>query len=105
MHSQVQSIPLPPDPLFYYVSSEGPDRVDSSKHQLLAFVTLLETNKPYLTNCVRVPALQVSTRCGVSPGSLFFFFIFLVKVLCYVKVTRCDAKSILSSFGVYLILI
>ncbi|XP_036941732.1 probable ATP-dependent RNA helicase DHX34 [Acanthopagrus latus] len=36
----------------------GPDRTDSSKHQLLAFVTLLETNKPYLTNCARVPALQ-----------------------------------------------
>lgn len=36
----------------------GPDRRDSSKHQLLAFVTLLETNKPYLSNCVRVPALQ-----------------------------------------------
>nr|XP_046245750.1 probable ATP-dependent RNA helicase DHX34 [Scatophagus argus] len=36
----------------------GPDRTDSSRHQLLAFVTLLETNKPYLTNCVRVPALQ-----------------------------------------------
>ncbi|XP_068173342.1 probable ATP-dependent RNA helicase DHX34 [Antennarius striatus] len=36
----------------------GPDNRDSSKHQLLAFVTLLETNKPYLTNCVRVPALQ-----------------------------------------------
>ncbi|KAM9853793.1 putative ATP-dependent RNA helicase DHX34 [Aulostomus maculatus] len=35
-----------------------PDRRDSSKHQLLAFVTLLETNKPYLSNCVRVPALQ-----------------------------------------------
>ncbi|CAG09044.1 unnamed protein product, partial [Tetraodon nigroviridis] len=31
---------------------------DSSRHQLLAFVTLLETNRPYLTNCVRVPALQ-----------------------------------------------
>ncbi|XP_064437325.1 probable ATP-dependent RNA helicase DHX34 isoform X3 [Mirounga angustirostris] len=30
----------------------------SSKHQLLAFVSLLETNKPYLVNCVRVPALQ-----------------------------------------------
>lgn len=42
----------------------GPDRKDSSRHQLLAFVTLLETNKPYLSNCVRVPALQVSTRCG-----------------------------------------
>ncbi|XP_011606913.1 probable ATP-dependent RNA helicase DHX34 [Takifugu rubripes] len=31
---------------------------ESSRHQLLAFVTLLETNRPYLTNCVRVPALQ-----------------------------------------------
>ncbi|KAM5236410.1 putative ATP-dependent RNA helicase DHX34 [Ctenodactylus gundi] len=30
----------------------------SSEHQLLAFVSLLETNKPYLVNCVRVPALQ-----------------------------------------------
>ncbi|KAM9801429.1 putative ATP-dependent RNA helicase DHX34 [Neosynchiropus ocellatus] len=36
----------------------GVDRTNSSKHQLLAFVTLLETNKPYLSNCVRVPALQ-----------------------------------------------
>lgn len=36
----------------------GPDRRDSTRHQLLAFVTLLETNKPYLSNCVRVPALQ-----------------------------------------------
>ncbi|KAK2846662.1 hypothetical protein Q5P01_009661 [Channa striata] len=39
-------------------SETGPDRKDSSRHQLLAFVTLLETNKPYLSNCVRVPALQ-----------------------------------------------
>lgn len=30
----------------------------SSKHQLVTFVSLLETNKPYLVNCVRVPALQ-----------------------------------------------
>ncbi|KAJ3589989.1 hypothetical protein NHX12_007946 [Muraenolepis orangiensis] len=30
----------------------------SSRHQLLSFVTLLETNKPYLANCARVPALQ-----------------------------------------------
>ncbi|XP_010281450.1 PREDICTED: probable ATP-dependent RNA helicase DHX34, partial [Phaethon lepturus] len=30
----------------------------SCHHQLLAFVSLLETNKPYLVNCVRVPALQ-----------------------------------------------
>ncbi|KAM9211279.1 LOW QUALITY PROTEIN: putative ATP-dependent RNA helicase DHX34 [Leptosomus discolor] len=30
----------------------------SCHHQLLAFVALLETNKPYLLNCVRVPALQ-----------------------------------------------
>ncbi|XP_062454268.1 probable ATP-dependent RNA helicase DHX34 isoform X2 [Rhea pennata] len=30
----------------------------SRHHQLLAFVSLLETNKPYLVNCVRVPALH-----------------------------------------------
>ena len=30
----------------------------SSKHQLLTFVSLLETNKPYLVNVMRVPALQ-----------------------------------------------
>ena len=30
----------------------------SSSHQLLAFVSLLETNKPYLVNAMRVPALQ-----------------------------------------------
>ncbi|TKS80720.1 putative ATP-dependent RNA helicase DHX34 [Collichthys lucidus] len=40
------------------VRETGPDRRDSSRHQLLAFVTLLETNRPYLSNCVRVPALQ-----------------------------------------------
>lgn len=33
------------------------DKMNSS-HQLLAFVSLLETNKPYLVNCVRIPALQ-----------------------------------------------
>ncbi|XP_062968047.1 probable ATP-dependent RNA helicase DHX34 isoform X3 [Cynocephalus volans] len=38
----------------------SPDDKDkmSSKHQLLTFVSLLETNKPYLVNCVRIPALQ-----------------------------------------------
>ncbi|XP_042296902.1 probable ATP-dependent RNA helicase DHX34 [Sceloporus undulatus] len=30
----------------------------SSRHQILAFVSLLETNKPYLVNCLRLPALQ-----------------------------------------------
>ncbi|XP_015262611.1 PREDICTED: probable ATP-dependent RNA helicase DHX34 [Gekko japonicus] len=30
----------------------------SSRHQVLAFVSLLETNKPYLVNCLRLPALQ-----------------------------------------------
>ncbi|XP_012688217.1 probable ATP-dependent RNA helicase DHX34 isoform X2 [Clupea harengus] len=39
-------------------SQPGADKGQSSRHQLLAFVTLLETNKPYVSNCVRVPALQ-----------------------------------------------
>ncbi|NXK00358.1 DHX34 helicase, partial [Corythaixoides concolor] len=47
-------------------AKEGPERGGtkdpmeglSCHHQLLAFVSLLETNKPYLVSCVRVPALQ-----------------------------------------------
>uniref|UniRef100_A0A452S290 Probable ATP-dependent RNA helicase DHX34 n=1 Tax=Ursus americanus TaxID=9643 RepID=A0A452S290_URSAM len=39
------------------VSRDDKDKL-SSRHQLLTFVSLLETNKPYLVNCVRVPALQ-----------------------------------------------
>ncbi|XP_069738338.1 probable ATP-dependent RNA helicase DHX34 [Phaenicophaeus curvirostris] len=47
-------------------AKEGPERARSKDsmeglschHQLLAFVSLLETNKPYLVNCVRIPALQ-----------------------------------------------
>ncbi|XP_037010998.2 probable ATP-dependent RNA helicase DHX34 [Artibeus jamaicensis] len=38
-------------------SRDDRDRM-SSRHQLLTFVSLLETNKPYLVNCVRIPALQ-----------------------------------------------
>ncbi|XP_072551795.1 probable ATP-dependent RNA helicase DHX34 [Salminus brasiliensis] len=42
----------------YETSEFGADKGESNRHQLLAFVTLLETNKPYVSNCVRVPALQ-----------------------------------------------
>ncbi|XP_007941230.1 probable ATP-dependent RNA helicase DHX34 [Orycteropus afer afer] len=38
--------------------SRGDKDKGSSRHQLLVFVSLLETNKPYLVNCVRIPALQ-----------------------------------------------
>lgn len=47
-------------PLCFRILPKETDKRDSSKHQLLAYVTLLETNKPYLSNCVRIPALQVS---------------------------------------------
>ncbi|XP_041367761.1 probable ATP-dependent RNA helicase DHX34 [Gigantopelta aegis] len=33
----------------------------SSKHELLSYVSILETNKPYLINTMRVPALQTVT--------------------------------------------
>ncbi|XP_076850289.1 putative ATP-dependent RNA helicase DHX34 isoform X2 [Brachyhypopomus gauderio] len=39
-------------------SEFGAGKEESTKHQLLAFVTLLETNRPYVSNCVRLPALQ-----------------------------------------------
>ena len=41
----------------------------SSKHQLVTFVSLLETNKPYLVNCVRIPALQVGPAPASPPPS------------------------------------
>ncbi|NXC22998.1 DHX34 helicase, partial [Corythaeola cristata] len=55
-------------------AKEGPERGGtkdpveglSCHHQLLAFVSLLETNKPYLVSCVRVPALQVSSSLSSS---------------------------------------
>ncbi|XP_054169155.1 probable ATP-dependent RNA helicase DHX34 [Oppia nitens] len=37
-------------------SSSGPV---SSRYQLIAYVSLLETTKPYLCNCVRIPAAHV----------------------------------------------
>ena len=39
-------------------SSSKSHTQSSGNHQLLAFVSLLETNKPYLVNAMRVPALQ-----------------------------------------------
>ncbi|XP_027487846.1 probable ATP-dependent RNA helicase DHX34, partial [Corapipo altera] len=35
-------------------------------HQLVAFVSLLETTRPYLLTCLRVPALQVLLLCSRS---------------------------------------
>ncbi|XP_041090388.1 probable ATP-dependent RNA helicase DHX34 isoform X3 [Polyodon spathula] len=40
------------------IKETGPDKEESCKHQILAYVSLLETNKPYIGNCVRSPALQ-----------------------------------------------
>ncbi|KAI6050325.1 probable ATP-dependent RNA helicase DHX34 [Marmota monax] len=51
LHSQEQDVAGPTG------SQDDKDKM-SSKHQLLTFVSLLETNKPYLVNCVRIPALQ-----------------------------------------------
>ncbi|XP_028651446.2 probable ATP-dependent RNA helicase DHX34 [Erpetoichthys calabaricus] len=45
---------------------QGSNKEESSKHQMLAFVTLLETNKPYIGNCVRFPALQTLLLVGSS---------------------------------------
>lgn len=54
----------------------GADRGASTKHQLLAFTTLLETNKAYLCNCVRVPCLQVGGMMHRST-SLMHYVLFL----------------------------
>ncbi len=54
--------------------SVGADKGQSNRHQLLAFVTLLETNKPYISNCLRVPALQVSDSWENSDPHIVIFF-------------------------------
>uniref|UniRef100_A0A8C4VBX2 DHX34-like C2H2-type zinc finger domain-containing protein n=1 Tax=Falco tinnunculus TaxID=100819 RepID=A0A8C4VBX2_FALTI len=41
-----------------FLAPADPTEGLSCHHQLLAFVSLLETTKPYLVNCVRVPALH-----------------------------------------------
>ncbi|OCT67971.1 probable ATP-dependent RNA helicase DHX34 isoform X2 [Xenopus laevis] len=38
--------------------NDSENKGQSSRHQIVAFVSLLETNKPYLVNCVRLLALQ-----------------------------------------------
>ncbi|KAM8790515.1 putative ATP-dependent RNA helicase DHX34 [Rhynchonycteris naso] len=53
LHAQEQE----PEPRGGGGSRDDKDKM-STRHQLLAFVSLLETNKPYLVNCVRIPALQ-----------------------------------------------
>lgn len=39
-------------------TTDSKNKGRSRKHQIVGFVSLLETNKPYLVNCVRLPALQ-----------------------------------------------
>ncbi|XP_041476446.1 probable ATP-dependent RNA helicase DHX34 isoform X3 [Lytechinus variegatus] len=48
----------PPDGDTLPEETTGKRGVLSAKHQLLSYVSLLETNKPYLMNTMRVPALQ-----------------------------------------------
>ena len=48
----------PVDPPGYQSAASKSRAQLSASHQLLAFVSLLETNKPYLINAMRVPALQ-----------------------------------------------
>ncbi|PIK34094.1 putative ATP-dependent RNA helicase DHX34 [Apostichopus japonicus] len=47
--------PPPPEDDNVSLGSKGPL---SNKHSLLSYVSLLETNKPYLVNTMKVPALQ-----------------------------------------------
>lgn len=42
-----------------FLPTDAKERM-TSPPQILSFVSLLETHKPYLVNCLRLPALQVS---------------------------------------------
>ncbi|KAL4647697.1 putative ATP-dependent RNA helicase DHX34 [Arapaima gigas] len=58
-----------PEVLHIPEQDPGNEKGMSTKHQLLAFVTLLETNKPYVCNCVCIPALQTLLLVGSSVDS------------------------------------
>ncbi|XP_060679268.1 probable ATP-dependent RNA helicase DHX34 [Hemiscyllium ocellatum] len=45
---------------------QGSEDDECPQQRLLAYVSLLETNKPYLVNCVDVPALQTLLLLGCS---------------------------------------
>ena len=38
----------------------------SAKHQLLIYLSLLETNKAYVMNALRMPALQVKSKVRIQ---------------------------------------
>ena len=38
----------------------------SDSHQLIAFTQLLETNKPYVVNCLKIPAVQTLLLCSTA---------------------------------------
>lgn len=42
-----------------FLPTDAKERM-TSPPQILSFISLLETHKPYLVNCLRLPALQVS---------------------------------------------
>ncbi|NXK43497.1 DHX34 helicase, partial [Piprites chloris] len=48
------------------LQTQGDPGEPSPHHQLVAFVSLLETTRPYLLTCLRVPALQVLLLCSRS---------------------------------------
>ncbi|CAF0932979.1 unnamed protein product, partial [Didymodactylos carnosus] len=51
---------LQPPPVSKTVTGDGGKnkKIFSSQHELIVYVTLLETNKPYLMNAMRTPAMQ-----------------------------------------------
>ncbi|UJR09789.1 hypothetical protein I4U23_014016 [Adineta vaga] len=49
---------LPPTSTKTITSSNNKKQVFSNQHELLVYVTLIETNKPYIMNVMRSPAMQ-----------------------------------------------
>ena len=63
----------------------------SSNHQLLTFVSLLETNKPYLVNAMRVPALQTLLLFAQSLDTNADLTRFVVD--CWIEICLPDSAS------------
>ena len=80
----------------------------SNSHQLIAYVSLLETTKPYLCNCVRIPAAHVLLLVSNSIDTNYDFSRFainlcLTSIYHYLSQTNtlfviCDQKEYFKLF-------
>ena len=71
----------------------------SSKHQLLVYLSLLETNKPYLINLLRMPALQTFLLLAKTIDTNFTLGRFIFDSWIEIKFSKVSGATIILSYS------